>query len=190
ADMNLPAAATEGDPNQVELLDLDASNSFFVFPTVDNSVAIGHPGGRIELNGVEHTPETDSFTDLGTAITLQNVLEAPAPEPEQEAINGILEDTGGELTPLGAPGTGELTPLGAPGTGEISPLGDISPLTPTAPAVDEPAGGDISPLGDIAPITPTSPPLGTPGTGVSPLGDISPFSPIDSPQPFTDGTAV
>jgi len=105
ADPAIAEADPIGDPNVVELTDLDASEGFFVFPSGSNEVGIAHPNGSAIAANTRFDTDTDTFSELNF-FELRDTIEEPT--PEQEAINGFIEETA--VPPILPPLNPGLTP--------------------------------------------------------------------------------
>lgn len=174
ADSTLAGAATGGDPTLVELADLDASDSFFIFPSGDNFVTIGSANGTAMLSGVQFDTTSDSFAELSQFFELRNTIDQPT--PEEEAVTGFIEAT----TPVGGVGTGGTTAGGTAtnGTGSATGTGTAADGTgatagttgSTATADDTGATAAAGTVGDTPALTPTGTGTGA-GTDMTPPAD-------------------
>ncbi len=59
-----------GDPNVLDLDDLDADGDFTLAASADGDLLIGHQTGTVELNGIAYGQETDSFVELANYIEI------------------------------------------------------------------------------------------------------------------------
>ncbi|GEM_PF-2750454 len=145
ADPSLAGASEDGDPDTIELADLDASDNFFLFAASDNSLVIGHPNGTTKVNGVTFDIDRDSFAELEDFFELRDTIDEPT--PEEEAVTGFIVSTTpepGAPTPVpGAPTPVPGEPTPAPGAPTPN-LGDPTSAPPAGPALGAPSGPDIA----------------------------------------------
>lgn len=172
-DPNLASASPDGDPDTIELADLDASDSFFLFPSADNFVVIGHPGGTTTLQGVQFDTDADSFAELSQFVEFRDTLDQPT--PEQEAITAFIEATtpatGGGVadggTGTGATATAGTATADTTGTGATATTGTGTATAGTgasAAATDTATTGTTSDTGAAGALSPDV--TGT-GTGIT-----------------------
>ncbi len=64
--------AASGDPNALELSDLDAVEEWQIVASEDDNLLIKHPGGTIELNSLPFITAADTFTEITAAIEIQS----------------------------------------------------------------------------------------------------------------------